>query len=427
VGKHPTLNSFRGRFFATWGASLIAVAIAAVATLLTVQIVLRAYYDASQDVIRDLNVAQHIETAAFRASRVTSDDVAFSRNADFEQAVLDVQAALSAARRDLATDDEQRLMNPVVEQWGLFVDLSRVVLAAPDRSNPDTLLLSQQRDARMDALIQALGDLNVYFELEVNEAVNKARGQAIRMFITLVLVFAVVCLGALVIGLRFIHSVVLPLNQLEQAAKQYLSGDLDWRVSIRTDDEFGQLGTTFNAMAERLSLTVKRLEGLSRKDGLTGLYNRREFDERLAAELIRARRYNHPVSLLLFDLDRFKLVNDRYGHPTGDAALKYVAARVLSRVRAADVVFRFGGDEFAVLLPETSQADAAILAEGLQETVAVQPLQYNGQPVRLAISVGVGSYPECGLAPEALIAVADASLYAAKASRRERQDPSDST
>lgn len=411
--------TFRGRFYLTWGAGLVALTIVIVAALLSIEIMLRAYQRAARDIIADENATQQIEMAALHAARLASGYTAYGVTQDFEAAVERTESALALARSELNSREELRLLNVATDEWELFVRLSREVTAIPNRTDAAAILAAHRRDAQVDSMVLAFDALHDYLEQESNERVALSHTQGIRLLVTLAIVFIIIYAISLHIGLRFIRSVVRPLRELDEAAKHFESGDLSWRLTVQTDDEFGQLANTFNGMADRLAATMQRLESLSRRDGLTGLYNRREFDERLAAELIRARRYNHAGSLLLLDVDRFKLINDRYGHQAGDAALKHLAGILQGRLREADVAFRFGGDEFAILLPETGQQDAVALAEGLRTLVAARTLQFQGQTLSLSISVGVGSYPECGLAPESLVAVADASLYADKAARRD--------
>jgi len=162
-------------------------------------------------------------------------------------------------------------------------------------------------------------------------------------------------------------------------------------------------------------------------DFLTGWHNRRYLQQRLKEELARAQRRGSPIACLMMDLDRFKSINDGYGHLAGDAALKEVAHRVEGQIRSMDTAARFGGDELAILLPDTTQAEAAHMAERIRQAISNDPFALNGQVVRnLTISVGVAA-----LAPgrhetdlralaDRLVAEADAALYRAKALGRNR-------
>jgi diguanylate cyclase (GGDEF)-like protein len=166
---------------------------------------------------------------------------------------------------------------------------------------------------------------------------------------------------------------------------------------------------------------AKAFERLAATDGMTGLYNRREFDELAASEWSRFQRYQRPLSLLLFDIDRFKSINDAYGHEIGDRAVLHVAALCNEGKRASDIIARIGGDEFAMLLPETDAAQAQAVAERLRERIASTPLDSGDQgKVALTISAGLtqATLSMSGIA--ALSRIADAALYMAKAAGRNR-------
>jgi diguanylate cyclase (GGDEF)-like protein len=159
-----------------------------------------------------------------------------------------------------------------------------------------------------------------------------------------------------------------------------------------------------------------RLAASALTDTLTGLRNRRYLTRRFAQELERLRRYGTPLSLLLIDVDRLKLINDRYGHAGGDAALRSVAHSLETTCRGADVVARFGGDEFAVMLPSTSAAEAAILAERLLSTV-----ERDSAPTGRAISVSVGVAEALpGDTADEVCEAADRALYRSKWNGRRR-------
>jgi diguanylate cyclase (GGDEF)-like protein len=152
------------------------------------------------------------------------------------------------------------------------------------------------------------------------------------------------------------------------------------------------------------------------EDGLTGVYNHRYFQEQLRHELARTKRYHRPMSLLLLDLDHFKNFNDRYGHRQGDQLLKEAAEFFDRSKREADTVARYGGDEFAIILPETGHEEALVFAKRLRADFETAHL---GQFVKdengvVTISVGVASHPDNGTDAETLIELADQALYRAK-------------
>jgi len=176
--------------------------------------------------------------------------------------------------------------------------------------------------------------------------------------------------------------------------------------------EINTFATRLDAAYKELESTNARLKETSFKDEVTGLYNRRFFSLRLEEELSRYRRFNHPVSVVLLDLDGFKAVNDEYGHTVGDDTLREVAQILMKHSRGINVVSRYGGDEFAVLLVETSKAGARLYADRIREVVAKYPFSHGKV---ITASFGVASLPddEAGTA-EDLFRAADEALYTAK-------------
>jgi diguanylate cyclase (GGDEF)-like protein len=158
-----------------------------------------------------------------------------------------------------------------------------------------------------------------------------------------------------------------------------------------------------------------RYEVLATHDALTGLPNRRLFQDRLEQALAYARRDGHPVAVLYLDLDGFKAVNDEKGHDVGDALLKAVAERLDATVRREDTVARLGGDEFGVVLVSVREpADALDVGRKLRVALH-EPQDVNGAPVQLGASVGVAVYPFDGVTADALMRAADGAMYAVKA------------
>jgi len=154
-----------------------------------------------------------------------------------------------------------------------------------------------------------------------------------------------------------------------------------------------------------------RAEQRSRIDELTGLFNRRHFEERLKEEVSRHSRHDGAFSLLMVDLDSFKAYNDMYGHPSGDKLLRFIASVVDGSIRDADQAFRYGGDEFAVILPRTNPEDAFMVAERVRMRIAQEMEQRQSGVLS---SIGLASYPADGVMPGELVTTADTALYYAK-------------
>ena len=157
----------------------------------------------------------------------------------------------------------------------------------------------------------------------------------------------------------------------------------------------------------------EEVKGLAIRDGLTGLYNYRHFWELLLHEVELSRRYGQPLALLFLDLDNFKVINDTLGHPQGDTALKAVAAYLQGAVRQADVVCRYGGEEFVVILPQTGGDQALVLGERLRCGLAKQRIPLGRQELQLSVSIGVADLKPT-MDASGLLQAADAALYRAK-------------
>lgn len=153
---------------------------------------------------------------------------------------------------------------------------------------------------------------------------------------------------------------------------------------------------------------------LTTTDGLTGVHNKRYFLESIDREISRSRRYRRQLSLVMFDLDHFKKVNDTFGHLAGDHVLKVVAERVKEHVRREDILARYGGEEFAVILPELDLEHAARFAEKIRGIVEANVFTFEATEIRLTLSLGVADLTKEVETGDELVAVADARLYAAK-------------
>lgn len=207
-------------------------------------------------------------------------------------------------------------------------------------------------------------------------------------------------------SLRQEHRVRRAKEQLLEE-QQRVNRELEQRVEERT---------------RRLEEANRRLRESSITDPLTGLRNRRFFDERLQVEYNRCFRNGHRLALIFIDVDRFKDFNDRYGHPQGDACLEAVA-RAIERgaARQADVAARYGGEEFCVLLPETDMEGARAVAERIRAETAALEFRVEGEPVALSVSIGVASTtPAAPDDSRSLVHAADQALYQAKAQGRDR-------
>ena len=164
----------------------------------------------------------------------------------------------------------------------------------------------------------------------------------------------------------------------------------------------------------------EKIEELSQTDYLTGLYNMRIFMVLMEQEIMRAHRFSHYFTIMILDADNLKSVNDRFGHPAGDRLIKHFAQIIKSNLRITDIVARYGGDEFIVLLPETTTENALIAGERLRKILENTPIIINEEPVKVTGSIGYASYPEHGVEMNELIRRADKALLSSKSQGKNR-------
>jgi diguanylate cyclase (GGDEF)-like protein len=200
----------------------------------------------------------------------------------------------------------------------------------------------------------------------------------------------------------------------QQCSRRTLSSDAAAYVylTIGTSIAFTLFGFLLGRQADRF-------ENLSLEDSLTRLKNRRGFCRRLDEELLRAKRYRHPLALLFVDVDGLKRINDRHGHRAGDTVLRHVAAAIRAELRSADAAGRWGGDEFAIVAPNTPDAAAVALGERIRGLIS-----RTGQHGHVTASIGIAVFEPANSVEDVgtsdLIALADKALYAAKLGGRDR-------
>src|SRR5260221_1067945 len=216
--------------------------------------------------------------------------------------------------------------------------------------------------------------------------------------------------GALVIA----RSITRPVHRLVEAAHRVQQGDYSRHVDVEHRDEIGALAVSFNHMLDGIVSREREILRLAYEDGLTGLPNRAMFNEQLTQAVRTARRAEQPLAVLVFDMDRFKAINDTLGHPVGDQALREVGHRVRKALRDSDVVARLGGDEFAVLLATGGAEHAPLVVAKKIIKALEEPLVIDGQPMDMAASIGIARYPEHGEDTTALMRAADVAMYEAK-------------
>lgn len=240
------------------------------------------------------------------------------------------------------------------------------------------------------------------------------RSEELALFAAVISVLAIVA-GVVVIGRVMAASV----DRLVDGASRFAEGERDHRIEVRVPPELRRVAEEFNRMIKRIQESEETLSDLARVDGLTGLQNRRAFDEALAEMHARMRRTQEAGAVLFVDVDHFKRINDTYGHAAGDDVLRAIARLVTSSLRPSDGIYRIGGEEFCVLLPGVGMTAARDLAERLRQEVAEHKITAGESDIAVTVSVG-GAKAIASLAPARIVEAADAALYRAKTTGRNR-------
>lgn len=233
----------------------------------------------------------------------------------------------------------------------------------------------------------------------------------------LTLIFVIMLVGGLLLVIPAIYSKVLkPLNRLMRQVEILSKGELGIPYRWSGRDEFSLLGKTLDDMRTKLDKTFGLMREMAITDELTGLPNRRGFYGEVEKLLRLSGRYKHPLVLALFDIDYFKAINDNFGHPVGDEVLKSFAEIISNRIRKTDLLARIGGEEFVLVMPETSSGDALRLLERLRMAVSDHEFIHGK---KVTVSIGYTLYS--GLEKlEGLMDAADKALYKAKQDGRDR-------
>lgn len=239
---------------------------------------------------------------------------------------------------------------------------------------------------------------------------------------TVVLAFLAIGFAIAVAGFLVLNRLLFPpLQDLSRGMRLFSEGQHSHRIARNMPVELRELAEGFNAMAENLEAQHAELVKASSHDSLTGCLNHRQFILDFDREFSRVNRYKDNLSLLMVDLDHFKSVNDSYGHPAGDVVLQKVAEAMGTQLRASDTLYRYGGEEFVVLLPETDRRGALTVAESIRRKVADTAIVVDGQlTVTITVSIGVACFPQDTQDRDDLLKKADQAVYVAKNNGRNR-------
>lgn len=269
--------------------------------------------------------------------------------------------------------------------------------------------------AAFAVLLTAAGALLAYLFFTAENA-NVAAGAAFAGLAVLLLLLGVL---AAVVQVWARKKMLLPVRYLSEDMEK-IQNNIPAEKRVFYQDEIGGLAERFYAMKAQMEENYRNLEKISFTDALTGLYNRRYFVQVARQQMQMSIRTKHPLCILIADVDHFKSINDTYGHLIGDEALKHAANMVRGSVRESDICARFGGEEFIVLLNNTSLENGAVLAEKMRAALEKTPCKTEADTLRMTISIGVSEIkPEEGGVNDA-INFADRALYDAKSSGRNK-------
>jgi len=307
--------------------------------------------------------------------------------------------------RILVVDDEQSLR--IILSQVLTDDGHEVTVAA---NGEEALALFRENPFPIVFTDIVMGDLN---GLELLREVKNIRPET-----QVVIITSHASLDTAITALR--------AGAYDYLVKPFAELDMISSVANRAVEKSGlveenhQLFNELQSKNEQLIAANKALKELAVRDGLTGLYNHRYFQEALTVEVLRCKRHDRIFSLIFIDVDNFKHYNDTNGHPEGDTALKSISELINSRLRASDILARYGGEEFIVLLPEANKEFATEVAEEIRTLIEAHPFtNEESQPLgKLTVSLGISTFKDDGDHGSSLLEKADERLYKAKAGGR---------
>jgi diguanylate cyclase (GGDEF)-like protein len=356
-------------------------------------------------------------------------------------AVLDLsslQSHLKSATKSppgevLLLDPDGKVLTSSYEDGQRLIPLKPSVLGQLKAHPGESLVFKGMTNGEVIGLTEISAELPVVTILaernraDVYEAWVKLRNMFLALVSALALMIATV-------AFRMGRSIVHPLQKLIAAADRIADGDLEVRLTATRNDELGHLTRVFNGMADRLRQNHAEimaanqamqqqnrvLETLSITDSLTGLYNRSKLDAILSDQLARFRRTQREFTLLMMDIDHFKTLNDTYGHLAGDEVLAAVAQILVHSIRSIDYAARYGGDEFIIILVETSAEQALKTAERICNQVESMVYTIDSSSIAVTVSIGIVQCQPEEETPNAVLSRADRALYEAKHAGRNR-------
>ena len=318
-------------------------------------------------------------------------------------------------------EDEHILLDYIGENIKTAKQISQQIFEYDgDHHHHYMQLINDLSEAHLVPIRSTLVDWHAQEARDVNK-LNATAETKLNNYLFGAAVVLALALAMVVFTLWFNHIILIrPVLDITNTTSQLATSDFSRKAKVHSQDELGKLAHNINEMAVSLDRMYCELNNQARTDQLTGVLNRLSMDELLQRELAAANRNHQSLSMAMFDLDHFKTVNDRYGHPVGDKVLQAVVDVVLRNIRRCDYCFRYGGEEFLLLFPNTNTSVATKVLERCRAAIEAQRLAIDSYKIPITASFGLAGYPDDGSTPETLISNADDALYAAKSTGRNR-------
>ncbi|MCD1634275.1 diguanylate cyclase [Martelella mediterranea] len=386
------------------------------------------YRDQLREPFRQVLNTQHNVSLALERIQGNLWDIAMDVN-DFAQTGDEsYRNHFEAAEREIAANlrnlemitDDYPSFEPVLEgvsqQWALLLQAASDVAPLPGTADQPLMRFESviaETGKRVESIAESMRLLN---EESHREAL--ATMERLDRFAAIAGVLALVFSG---IGIFIIdQALIRSTDKLVEGAMLVAGGTRNREIEVQVPPELASVAQAFNTMLKQINQQEDALAAAARADGLTGLYNRREFDRAIDEAIAVSKESGEPFSLLMIDVDHFKQFNDTHGHLAGDDALRQVAATIELTARENDRAYRYGGEEFAMILPGLRTYEATAIAERLCNTIAAQTLILpDGQKQTLTVSIGISVFSP-RVSPPNIIELADRALYAAKMEGRNK-------
>jgi|TARA_R110000868_G_C10973150_1_gene771286 diguanylate cyclase (GGDEF)-like protein len=336
--------------------------------------------------------------------------------ARFEATEREVATQLSALEALVSDHGRYRpILDGVEEQWSALLSAAGDVEAGEAALADPALHRFESAIAEVGKRLETMAEA-IRLENEASHVAALSAMRQLEILATAAAIMSVLLIGA---GIYIIdRALISSTDELVAGAMRIAAGDREREIDVQVPPELAAVANAFNVMTKQIIRQENELSAAARTDGLTGLSNRREFDRILAQQIEAAISENQVFALLLIDIDHFKRFNDSNGHLAGDDALRQIAASMKSAAREDDSTFRYGGEEFAMILPGLRAEAAFPAAERVRQTIADNGVFLsNGQQLSITVSIGVAIYGPLNTPPK-IVGMADRALYAAKAAGR---------